>query len=1207
MQLFVSDTPQPQRTLFAHERANELVWEAFKKSGLVDDEGNFKKELNPNDPKVKKLSHRLQWLVAREADRHVLAKDMASDLYEYLKLQYPLPPFGQVQTDLEDACKEITNQLIEVSRAAGTFQDIFDAQDKTLSLSERFQKAGEVAEHTFRQRVKRDPLVSYELPEIVKSEIEAVLRKNNIGIDGFDETILNTLVNSTVDHVRHIFPEIAVPRTATLIEVSEKGGKPLIQGKRVSAGGETDIVDYTPRVALEGWQEALADELNRITEKGMSAAKAAEASQRMIGKWMSNPIKQGYLYAVAPSWLLWPVVAKLKPEVTALETKLQADWWGDFLKEHPKIQFFFATSDSTKTRKLLEQHMWNFSKRYLLSKVGWKDFRLYQVMEFNKKGKRVSAPVFTPFYSLQQFTRSLKRLDKGSNGIALQEWISGRKFFKGFTLYRKRKDKQEDDPFLWWAAVNLGRGILWVGRKAGTALITRVDNAFFDGRIQGFYRGFNNWWLDAEIQGKWYGKLFRNLRIGGSALKSVAAGWKGGAVYSGVGYLISGGNPFVTVVFGMGGWAGKSFAAFAQSEGLIALSRTTGRLGEFARWLLKFRVPLPVEAGALSNTFTLIQFPIKGVGIGGVAGYFVTGGNPVGALVGSWAGGGIDYGISVAVPLAKYKALPFLLERFPTLNKIVESLRFLKYWKGGALGAVSGAGFGIAMGWPWYLVLLSSAAGAAAFGTAEWLLGRLGRFLKVNFSNIPVFRVFFSVTSLWEMFKNPKAFFGNIFSDLGKIFGKGLSLGERLGALGTTLARIKIAEIGIGLVRGLRGILQATLGRSGLGQAFRNLLRYMFAEEPIFSAIGNALKTFASALISGFGNALRNLAWLLTTVNLATFAFFILFTLHFVVVVGGMFALGQDISRGTSRSSLYSPTTGELLMSVSKSVNPSTANAGETLTYTITFKSGEKEITEAKVYDDLEITYDGFLIDFSTFSPNPVPTSIGEPPADLYNQGSLGAPNFKRITWEIGTMAPSTTYTITFTVKVHDEYNPEPSLALPDIMCKSIENNAVGLSKIDGKEESVSDTVLVNACEGSAPNRSPTSGCVTSRFRNPRSDHNGVDIGNTEKTAVYSPFPGPSTVAYTAFSSSLGYFIVLKSGAYTVTLGHLYEWPRFYARDGKPLIRINDTVEPYEWIGLMGDTGSTSTGPHLHYEVQLNGKYVDPEDYGVELPYCLQD
>jgi len=49
----------------------------------------------------------------------------------------------------------------------------------------------------------------------------------------------------------------------------------------------------------------------------------------------------------------------------------------------------------------------------------------------------------------------------------------------------------------------------------------------------------------------------------------------------------------------------------------------------------------------------------------------------------------------------------------------------------------------------------------------------------------------------------------------------------------------------------------------------------------------------------------------------------------------------------------------------------------------------------------------------------------------------------------------------------------------------------------------------------------------------------------------------------------------------------------------KVLVKVGQKVDRWHVIGKVGDTGR-STGPHLHYEVMIKGKSVDPENYILE-------
>ena len=120
----------------------------------------------------------------------------------------------------------------------------------------------------------------------------------------------------------------------------------------------------------------------------------------------------------------------------------------------------------------------------------------------------------------------------------------------------------------------------------------------------------------------------------------------------------------------------------------------------------------------------------------------------------------------------------------------------------------------------------------------------------------------------------------------------------------------------------------------------------------------------------------------------------------------------------------------------------------------------------------------------------------------------------------------------------------------------------------------------------------PADGWVTSRFgyrESPftglREFHKGMDIANRAGTPIVATAEG--VVAYTGRKGLLGMVIVIDHGHGFVTrYGHIK----------KALKKRGEKVKRGETIALVGNTGR-STGPHLHYEVKLNGVPVNPEKY----------
>lgn len=97
--------------------------------------------------------------------------------------------------------------------------------------------------------------------------------------------------------------------------------------------------------------------------------------------------------------------------------------------------------------------------------------------------------------------------------------------------------------------------------------------------------------------------------------------------------------------------------------------------------------------------------------------------------------------------------------------------------------------------------------------------------------------------------------------------------------------------------------------------------------------------------------------------------------------------------------------------------------------------------------------------------------------------------------------------------------------------------------------------------------------------------HNGIDIGAPTGTPIKAVYAG--TVAKMAYTSAAGNYVMVNhgSGVYTV-----------YMHCSKFVAKVGQTVEAGDIIALVGSTGS-STAPHLHFSVRLNGSYVDPAPY----------
>ncbi|MFH1896035.1 MAG: peptidoglycan DD-metalloendopeptidase family protein [bacterium] len=106
--------------------------------------------------------------------------------------------------------------------------------------------------------------------------------------------------------------------------------------------------------------------------------------------------------------------------------------------------------------------------------------------------------------------------------------------------------------------------------------------------------------------------------------------------------------------------------------------------------------------------------------------------------------------------------------------------------------------------------------------------------------------------------------------------------------------------------------------------------------------------------------------------------------------------------------------------------------------------------------------------------------------------------------------------------------------------------------------------------------------------------HQGVDVAVPYKTPVKSPFPGEATVADLGSTRQGGIYVTLKSGEYEVTFRHLES----------NAVKKGDTVYPGQAVAFVNNTGTNTTGNHLHFEVRYKGSLVDPCSVGVDTPCC---
>jgi murein DD-endopeptidase MepM/ murein hydrolase activator NlpD len=146
------------------------------------------------------------------------------------------------------------------------------------------------------------------------------------------------------------------------------------------------------------------------------------------------------------------------------------------------------------------------------------------------------------------------------------------------------------------------------------------------------------------------------------------------------------------------------------------------------------------------------------------------------------------------------------------------------------------------------------------------------------------------------------------------------------------------------------------------------------------------------------------------------------------------------------------------------------------------------------------------------------------------------------------------------------------------------------------KEQSAVRAVIDDSADpsGSAPGAlvRPVPGAISSGF-GPRVHpiygtvkmHNGVDMNAAQSDPIHAAASGRVILA--GVKGGYGNTVMIDHGGGMVTL---------YAHQSRMAVAVGATVSAGETIGYVGSTG-TSTAPHLHFEVRINGSPVNPVTY----------
>jgi len=114
----------------------------------------------------------------------------------------------------------------------------------------------------------------------------------------------------------------------------------------------------------------------------------------------------------------------------------------------------------------------------------------------------------------------------------------------------------------------------------------------------------------------------------------------------------------------------------------------------------------------------------------------------------------------------------------------------------------------------------------------------------------------------------------------------------------------------------------------------------------------------------------------------------------------------------------------------------------------------------------------------------------------------------------------------------------------------------------------------------------PVDGGYVSCHINGYKGHTGMDIAAAKGTNIRASMSG-RVITVKKLTYGYGYHIIIDHGNGVQTL---------YAHCSKLLVSLGDYVEQGDIIAKVGSTGN-STGPHCHFEIRINKKYMNPANY----------
>lgn len=171
-------------------------------------------------------------------------------------------------------------------------------------------------------------------------------------------------------------------------------------------------------------------------------------------------------------------------------------------------------------------------------------------------------------------------------------------------------------------------------------------------------------------------------------------------------------------------------------------------------------------------------------------------------------------------------------------------------------------------------------------------------------------------------------------------------------------------------------------------------------------------------------------------------------------------------------------------------------------------------------------------------------------------------------------------------VNAHPMTEPDLQAAILELT-KAVDARDESLSSIEAKilQQSVLKDMLPNSNPISAAYNSSSYGWRIDPFNGNKAFHEGLDFTANTGTPIRAAADG--IVSAAEQSGAYGKLVKIEHGAGLETR---------YAHTSRILVKVGERVVKGQIVAEVGSTGR-STGPHLHYEIRLNGAALDPRKY----------